>query len=123
MNSQDIYSRILELTSMHGKVKPAALNRLAHETLVLVCHEALKDSRQAYGNLFSQVDFLCRQHHVPTKDRVAIQTMRRHCNHKEAVEREEFLYDMRALCRFVSAITHSDIPSEVWKVLPITTPP
>ena len=123
MNCQDIYNRILELAEMHDKVKPAALNKLAHETLVLVCHEALKDSRRAYGNLFSQVDFLCKQHHVPTKDRVAIQAMRRHSNRTEAVTREDFLYDMRALCRFVSAITQSDIPTEVWKVLPIEARP
>ena len=30
-----------------------------HRTLVLTCHEGIRGTAQAYGNLFAQVDYLC----------------------------------------------------------------
>lgn len=91
---------------------------MAHETLVLACHEGLKGSGQAYGNLFSQVDFLCRKCNVRLSDRIAVQAMRRHTNGVEQVEKADFMYDMRALCRFISAVTGDDVPGELLRVLP-----
>ena len=46
-----LYSRILEIVGMRNAVKPATLNKMAHETLVLACHEGLRGTGQAYGNL------------------------------------------------------------------------
>ena len=67
-----LYGRILEIMRFRSSAKPSTVNKLAHETLVLVCHEGLRDSGQAYGNLFSQVDYLCRRHHVRLPDRIAV---------------------------------------------------
>ena len=65
-----LYARIADIIGFYGSVKPATLNKMAHETLVLACHEGLRGTGQAYGNLFSQVDFLCRKHNVRLADRV-----------------------------------------------------
>ena len=118
-----LYSRIAEIVGLYGTVKPATLNKMAHETLVLACHEGLRGSGQAYGNLFSQVDFLCRKCSVRLADRVQIQAMRRHTNRAEAVGRDDFMYDMRALSRFVSAVTGSDVPGELLRLLPANDRP
>lgn len=113
-----LFSRVLEITTLYASVKPSSLNKMAHETLVLACHEGLKGSGQAYGNLFSQVDFLCRKCNVRLSDRIAVQAMRRHTNGVEQVEKADFMYDMRALCRFISAVTGDDVPGELLRVLP-----
>lgn len=113
-----LFSRVLEITTLYDSVKPSSLNKMAHETLVLACHEGLKGSGQAYGNLFSQVDFLCRKCNVRLSDRIAVQAMRRHTNGVEQVEKADFMYDMRALCRFISAVTGDDVPEELLRVLP-----
>lgn len=118
-----LYSRILEIVGMRTAVKPATLNKMAHETLVLACHEGLRGTGQAYGNLFSQVDYLCRRHHVRLADRVQIQAMRRHTNGSEELGDEDFLYDMRALSRFVSAVTGEAVPGELLRALPANDRP
>ena len=94
------------------------LNRQMHETLVLACHEAIKDSNQAYGNLFAQVGYLCKQHRVSVANTIAIQTMRRHSNYSEPLSREDLLYDVRALCLFISAVFSVGIPSSLLQILP-----
>ena len=118
-----LYSCILEIIGMRNAVKPATLNKMAHETLVLACHEGLRGTGQAYGNLFSQVDYLCRRHHVRLADRVQIQAMRRHTNGSEELGCEDFLYDMRALSRFVSAVTGEAVPGELLRALPANDRP
>ena len=118
-----LYARIADIIGFYGSVKPATLNKMAHETLVLACHEGLRGTGQAYGNLFSQVDFLCRKHKVRLADRVQIQAMRRHTNRSEAIQRDDFMYDMRALCRFVSAVTGLDVPGELLRLLPANDRP
>lgn len=113
-----LYARVLDTLEASATVKPAVVNKMAHETLVLACHEGLRGSGQAYGNLFSQVDYLCRKCHVRLPDRVAIQAMRRHTNRSEAISGTDFAYDMRALCRFISAVTGCDVPGELLRRLP-----
>lgn len=118
-----LYSRIIEIVGLYGTIKPATLNKMAHETLAMACHEGLKGTGQAYGNLFSQVDFLCRKHNVRLADRVQIQTMRRNTNRRELTGRDDFMYDMRALGRFVSAVTSCGMPGELLRLLPANDRP
>ena len=96
---------------------------MAHETLVLTCHEGLRDTGQAFGNLFSQVDYLCKRHNVKLPDWIAVQAMRRHTNSSEPLSREDFFYDMRALSRFISAVMGTDVPGELLRVLPAERKP
>ena len=114
-----LFVRILEIISIRDSAGPRVANKMAHETLALACHEGLSGSGQAYGNLFSQVDFLCRKHNVKLSDRIAIQAMRRHSNSSDVVERGDFMYDMKALARFVSAVTGCGVPHELLRLLPM----
>lgn len=102
---------------------PAQLNQQMHELLVLCCHEGTRHEAQAFGNLFSQVDYLCRHHRVDIADKIAIQTMRRHSNQREALSVKELRYDLRALARFISAVTATDIPGSVVSVIPAENRP
>ncbi len=114
----NLFSRIAEISSLIGKEEPLLLNKLMHEALVAACHEGLKDSRQAYGNLFSQVDYLCRRHRMTMRDKIDIQTMRRHSNRSEPLPEKDYRYDLRALSLFISAITGEKVPFDVLKAIP-----
>lgn len=95
-----------------------AVNRLMHETLVLACGEATQAAHRGFGNVFSQVDFLCRKCGIGDDDRMAIQTMRLHSNRQEPLLREDRLYDVRALALFISALFAEGIPDKLLKVIP-----
>ena len=114
MNPSELFDRCVQLTQ--AEPTAAALHYL-HETLVLACAEALHDSSQAYGNLFSQVDYLCRRRAMPVADRMAVQAMRHHSN-GTATSREDLLYDVRALSLFVSAVFAADIPHDLLTRIP-----
>ena len=94
-----------------------------HRVLVITCHEGIRDTNQAYGNLFSQVDYLCKKHHIAVKDRIAIQTMRRHSNHREPLSHEDLMYDIRALALFISAVFETSIPHAVATRIPHSNKP
>lgn len=94
-----------------------------HRLLVMACHEGIRDTNQAYGNLFSQVDYLCKRHRIAVKDRIAIQAMRRHSNHREDLTAEDLLYDIRALSLFISAVFETPIPHAVATRIPHTNKP
>ena len=115
MHVSELFERCVELAD----VAPSRASlRYLHETLVLACAEALRGSRQAFGNVFAQVDYLCKQHGVAIPDRIAIQQMRRHSNGKEQVSQSDWRYDIRALSLFISAIFHEDIPHDLLTRLP-----
>ena len=121
MKVSELYERCVELTA----VEPSAgALRYLHETLVLACAEALRGSRQGFGNVFAQVDYLCKQHGIAMPERIAIQQMRRHSNGaKDAkpLSQEDWRYDIRALAHFISAIFHEDIPHQLLTHLPATS--
>ena len=108
----------------------AAANRFMHETLVLCCAEGLKSAGTGFGNLFSQVDYLCKHCGMSTGERMAVQEMRRHSNHaytrvesklkEEGKElKEDWLLDVRALALFVSAVFKTGVPGELLRLLPL----
>ena len=130
MTVGELFDRCGELAAIEPSHKAL---RYLHETLVLACAEALRGSRQAFGNVFSQVDYLCKHHGVAMRERIAIQQMRRHSNgakggfsigdkggqpQREPLTHEDWLYDVRALTLFVSSIFHTDIPHELLSRLP-----
>ena len=91
---------------------------MLHKLLVLTCHEGIRDTDQAYGNLFAQVDYLCRIHRLDVGDRMAVQTMRRHSNRMDDYTSEELMYDIRALALFVSAVFGVGVPGAVASLIP-----
>ena len=116
MTADDLFTQALVIATADDQTP--GLNRIMHETLVLACHEAIKDTNQAFGNLFAQVDYLCKHCRVSVADTIAIQTMRRHSNSSEPLSREDRLYDVRALCLFISAVFSTGIPSSLLRVIP-----
>ena len=116
MKVTELFDRCVEIV----KAQPSAtVLRYMHETLVLVCAEALKGSGQGFGNLMAQTDYLCKKAGVGVADRIAIQTMRRHSNRRDSVlTRDDLRYDVRALALFISAVFSEDIPHELVTRIP-----
>lgn len=118
MNSE-IFSRISWLAT-HSDTHIALRMLYMHDTLVLICHEGVKDTNQSFGNLFAQVDFLCRKCNISVPDTIEIQTARRHSNGKEKdLDEQEILYDCRALAILASAVLKCGIPAEVVGKIPV----
>lgn len=111
----ELFSLVGDILRADGTVP---VSKMMHDVLVLACHEALMGTHQSFGNLFAQVDFLCRHHHVSIADTVAIQRMRHDSNRNEQLSAEQLGYDLRALAVFISAIFHVDIPSSLVGKLP-----
>jgi DNA replication ATP-dependent helicase Dna2 len=116
MTVGELYDQCLQLACS----EPSAMaTRQLHETLVLCCAEGLKTEATAFGNLFAQVDFLCKHHGVAAPDRRAIQQMRRHSNHSGTpLTTEEWKEDVRALALLIAAVCHTAIPDALARRIP-----
>lgn len=115
--AQELYKRIADV--LQADTVGEACRRM-HSTLVTVCHEGTKNSSQAFGNLFAQTDYLCREHHLSVADSLDVQEMRRHSNGREEPTREDLAYDARALALLVAAVCNSDVPPALTAQLPHT---
>ncbi|MDY6248823.1 MAG: AAA domain-containing protein [Prevotella sp.] len=120
LTATDLFDRVAKILDLPEDV---AANRLMHETLVLCCAEALRDEKMAFGNLFSQIDFLCKRFRVHLGDVVAIQKMRRDSNRRKPMAREDVLYGCRALSMFIAAVFETSIPSVLIGRIPPTNKP
>ena len=58
ISATELFLRVRELL-MLPDLEPATRNKMMHDTLILCCHEGVKNTKQAFGNLFAQVDYLC----------------------------------------------------------------
>ena len=116
----ELFGRVGQILDLTDR---AIANKLMHETLVQVCHEGLAGNNLAFGNLFSQVDFLCKKHHVNVPDAIAIQRMRRESNRPGQPAPDEIRYNSRALALFISAVLDVDVPSEIVRRIPHTDRP
>jgi hypothetical protein len=118
MEARELFDICKELA--HEEPSAKGLQRM-HELLMLCCSEGTRHHGGAFGNLFSQVDFLCKQYGLSTAERVAIQTARRHtrqAGNEPLPSTEDWHYDLRALTNFVSATFKADVPHELRKLLP-----
>ncbi len=116
-NATELFQRVRELL-MLPDLEPKTRNKMMHDTLILCCHEGVKDTKQAFGNLFSQVDYLCKARGIKVGDKIDIQTMRRHSNSQEPLSSEDLKYDARALAVFISAVFEVDVPHELNVLIP-----
>ena len=117
ISTAELFQRVRELLTLPD-LEPKTRNKMMHDTLILCCHEGVKDTKQAFGNLFSQVDYLCKARGIKVADKIAIQTMRRHSNSQEPLSGEDLKYDARALTLFISAVFEERIPHEVNVLIP-----
>ena len=97
--------------------------RQMHEVIALCAAEGCKQHRGTFGNLFSQVDFLCKQLGLKADQKRAIQTARRHSNTSQPIEGDDWLYDLRAVTLFISAVFSVDVPGSLLQVLPVNLKP
>ena len=116
-NATELFQRVRDLL-MRPDLEPKTRNKMMHDTLILCCHEGVKDTKQAFGNLFSQVDYLCKARGIKVGDKIDIQTMRRHSNSQEPLSSEDLKYDARALAVFISAVFEVDVPHELNVLIP-----
>ena len=112
--AHELFTRIADILT----APPEAQARIMHETLVIACYEGLKETKHGFGNLSSQVEALCRLHHIAPKDVVAIHKMRRHSNSAAPILPDDIAYDCRALALFVSAVFQEAIPDTLVGKLP-----
>ena len=112
--AHELFTRIADILTAPSEAQA----RIMHETLVIVCYEGLKETKHGFGNLSSQVEALCRLHHIAPKDVVAIHKMRRHSNSAAPILPDDIAYDCRALALFVSAVFQEAIPDTLVGKLP-----
>lgn len=114
--ADELFDNCLKLA--RAKEIGAATNNMMHETLVVACAEATKGIGTSFGNVFSQVDYLCKRCGLPMQEQVGIQTMRRHSNKSTPIPLEDWIYDVRSLAIFVSSVLAVDIPSPLVSLIP-----
>ena len=112
--AHELFTRIADILTAPSEAQA----RIMHETLVIACYEGLKETKHGFGNLSSQVEALCRLHHIAPKDVVAIPKMRRHSNSAAPILPDDIAYDCRALALFVSAVFQEAIPDTLVGKLP-----
>lgn len=112
--AHELFTRIADILTAPSEAQA----RIMHETLVIACYEGLKETKHGFGNLSSQVEALCRLHHIAPKDVVAIHKMRRHSNSAAPILPDDIAYDCRALAHFVSAVFQEAIPDTLVGKLP-----
>lgn len=112
--AHELFTRIADILTAPSEAQA----RIMHETLVIACYEGLKETKHGFGNLSSQVEALCRLHHIAPKDVVAIHKMRRHSNSAAPILPDDIAYNCRALALFVSAVFQEAIPDTLVGKLP-----
>ena len=70
ISAAELFLRVRELLIL-PELEPKTRNKMMHDTLILCCHEGVKETKQAFGNLFSQVDYLCKAHGIKVADKIA----------------------------------------------------
>lgn len=125
----DFYRRIEEI----HRTPVATLGNLQAKYVLLkkvleqACYEATKGVTLTFANLFSRLDYICKAQGMVPSDKYAIQTMRRHThqaiNTDFRPDMQEYLYDLRALVRFVSLIFHADVPAHFLPEMPPSNRP
>ena len=77
---------------------------LLHKVLEQACYELTTGVTLSFANLFSRLDYICKEKKMTPSDRYAIQTMRRNCNaamgDRFQADMQEYLYDTGAFCVF-----------------------
>ena len=120
MNAKELYDILQELAA--GEPSTANLRQL-HEVIKLCAAEGCRSQGGTFGNLFSQIDFVCKHHGLKAQQKWAIQQARRHSNGSETLSRDEWHYDLRAVTLLISSIFHEDVPGSLLQLLPVNLQP
>ena len=120
MTAKELYDIIQELAGSEPSVQNL---RQLHELIALTAAEGSRTQGGTFGNLFSQVDFVCQYLGLKASQKRAIQTARRHANGDATLTHGEWLYDLRAVTMLVGAVFHEDVPGALLQVLPVNLAP
>ena len=120
MNAKELYDILQELAA--GEPSTANLRQL-HEVIKLCAAEGCRSQGGTFGNLFSQIDFVCKHHGLKAQQKWAIQQARRHSNGRETLSLDEWHYDLRAVTLLISTIFHEDVPGSLLQLLPVNLQP
>ena len=120
MNAKELYDILQELAA--GEPSTANLRQL-HEVIKLCAAEGCRSQGGTFGNLFSQIDFVCKHFGLKAQQKWAIQQARRHSNGSETLSRDEWHYDLRAVTLLISTIFHEDVPGSLLQLLPVNLQP
>lgn len=100
---------------------------LLHKVLAQACLERTAGVTFAFANLFSRLDYVCKQARMTPADRFAVQTLRRNGHAASGVgfvpSMEEYGYDLRALTRFVSLVFGEEVPATLAEKIPASGRP
>ena len=125
MNAKELYDICLTL----AQAEPSTdVLRQLHEVIKLSAAEGCRTQGGTFGNLFSQVDFVCKKFGLKPQQRWAIQQARRRSSlftsHSSLLpSHSSLLYDLRAVTMLVSAVFHEDVPGELLQLLPVNLAP
>lgn len=120
MNAKELYDILQELATG----KPSTVNlRQLHEVIKLCAAEGCRSQGGTFGNLFSQIDFVCKHFGLKAQQKWAIQQARRHSNGRETLSLDEWYYDLRAVTLLISTIFHEDVPGSLLQLLPVNLQP
>ena len=120
MNAKELYDILQELAA--GEPSTANLRQL-HEVIKLCAAEGCRSQGGTFGNLFSQIDFVCKHFGLKAQQKWAIQQARRHSNGRETLSLDEWNYDLRAVTLLISSIFHEDVPGSLLQLLPVNLQP
>ena len=100
---------------------------LLYKVLQQACYELTTGVTASFANMFSRLDFICKEKKMTPSDRYAIQTMRRNCNSALGddfhPDMDEYLYDLRAIVRLISLAFGEDIPASILPQIPHSNRP
>jgi len=116
MNAKELYD--ICMTLAQEEPTHAAIRQL-HEIIKLCAAEGCRMQGGTFGNLFSQVDYVCKQCGMKSQQRWAIQQARRHSNGGKTLTKEEWLYDLRAATLFINMVFREDVPGNLLQLLPV----
>ena len=106
MEASELFGICAELASQPPS---ADASRRLQEVIVLSAAEGCRQQGGAFGNLFSQIDFLSKKLGLSARLTREIQTARRHSNCDGTIAADDWPYDLMAATRFVSAVFISRI--------------
>mgnify|MGYP002623853053 CR=1 FL=1 len=116
MDAQELFGICGELAQQ----KPTETGRRElHRMIALCAAEGCRQHGGTFGNLFSQIDYVCRQLGMKRQEQRAIQAARRHSNMDAIPSESDWLYDLKATALLISAVTKTDVPDSLLRLLPV----
>ena len=125
----DLYRRIEQIHRQPAAAPENIRSKyiLLFKVLEQACYELTHGVTFSFANLFSRLDYICKEKRMTPSDKYAIQTLRRNCNAAMRDDfqpvMEEYLYDLRAIVRFVSLAFGEDVPASLLPEIPHSNRP